>query len=559
MKIKLITTQPHGACSYYRSLGVFQKIKDLQIDSTGEFDWYNINDVDCVFFERPITPNHLLAIKYAKDYGVKTWVDYDDNLLEIPTWNPMFSYLTNKTTQDTIIKCLEYADIVTVPTVALKEQFQKFNKNIEIIPNAFNDYNFNLEYKPSKNQKILWRGSITHRKDILYYQKMLVDTAAANKEWEWNFIGKDIWYITEVIANRREHPELNIIPYFNRIKSINPAIYIVPLYPCAFNEAKSNCGWLEATYAGACTIAPKTAEWIRPGIINYESREDFGVKLQTLISDPEKREKNYKASYEYIKANLQLSKVNKQRSYILENIQDYESPQHEPDTKKYNFDLSKCFIALYTNECKSYCDDQFYGTLLTSNVDEAEICLVDNTQKVDYIEKLKSKYGSRINCFHIDVSREDEKTLFLRNVTDSLTLLRDEFLKTDCEYFITLETDVIPREKNWLNYFMEVVDKADIIGGLYYNGFRGQEALFDNTNNNLIPIDHVLSGCALYKREVIEKIPFRWSTDNLGAFPDAWICYDSNRNGNSFKLANYNKIKCDHIEHGADRGHNNIL
>src|SRR4030042_3595638 len=271
MKIKLITTQPHGACSYYRSLGVFQKIKDLQIDSTGEFDWYNINDVDCIFFERPITENHLLSIKYAKDYGVKVWVDYDDNLLEIPTWNPMFSFLTNKITQETIIKCLSLSDVVTVPTVALKEQLQKYNKNIEIIPNAFNDHNFDFKYNPSKNQKILWRGRITHRKDILYYQKMLVDAAAANKNWEWNFIGKDIWYITEPIANKKEHPELNIIPYFSRIKSINPAIYIVPLYPCAFNEAKSNCGFLEATYAGACTIAPKIEEWIRPGIINYES------------------------------------------------------------------------------------------------------------------------------------------------------------------------------------------------------------------------------------------------------------------------------------------------
>src|SRR4030042_2599599 len=242
MKIKLITTQPHGACSYYRSLGVFQKIKDLQIDSTGEFDWYNINDVDCIFFERPITENHLLAIKYAKDYGVKVWVDYDDNLLEIPTWNPMFSFLTNKITQETIIKCLSLSDVVTVPTVALKEQLQKYNKNIEIIPNAFNDHNFDFKYNPSKNQKILWRGSITHRKDILYYQKMLVDAAAANKNWEWNFIGKDIWYITEPIANKKEHPELNIIPYFSRIKSINPAIYIVPLYPCAFNEAKCLIG-----------------------------------------------------------------------------------------------------------------------------------------------------------------------------------------------------------------------------------------------------------------------------------------------------------------------------
>jgi hypothetical protein len=320
MKIKIITSLAHGACSYYRSLGVFSKIKGLEIDYSDGFDWHVLNGVDMVFFERPHIENHFLAIKYAKDYNLKVWVDYDDLLLNLPEWNNLYSYFNEKLYQDIIKKCLEYADIVTVPTKKLQEELSVYNKNIIIIPNAHNDYNYPLKYSPSGNENIMWRGSTTHRGDILYYLQELVEIAKNNKTWRWEFIGKDIWYITDVIENKKLHPELNLIQYFTRIKNINPGIYIVPLYPCAFNESKSSCGWLEATYCGAVTLAPEIAEWIKPGIINYSSKQEFKDKLQMLIDDPDKRKANHKASFEYMKKNLVLSVVNKQREKILNTI-----------------------------------------------------------------------------------------------------------------------------------------------------------------------------------------------------------------------------------------------
>ena len=197
--------------------------------------------------------------------------------------------------------------------------------------------------------------------------------------------------------------------------------------------------------------------------------------------------------------------------------------------------------------------DLFFDNLLSCDIEGADIQIVDNSVTEDFSIELSEKIGR--NVHHINVSRYDPSTQFLRNVTESVSYLREMFLKTDKKYFVIVESDVLP-PKNFLDLFMEVIDDADIIGGVYYAGIHRQE-LFENDIFEETP--HVLSGCTLYKREVIEKIPFRWGTDNLGAFPDAWICYDTGRKGNNFRLANYSKIKCGHY-HKIDgsRGHENI-
>lgn len=214
-------------------------------------------------------------------------------------------------------------------------------------------------------------------------------------------------------------------------------------------------------------------------------------------------------------------------------------------------DYSDFFIAVYTNECKSYCDIEFFNNLIPS-IENANLQIIDNSIDFSYAIKLKEKIiHKQIPIHHIDIPRNDLSTLFLRNVTESVNVLRYFFLQTKCKYFITIESDVVPPQE-WLLFFKEVIGKADIIGGIYYEGFHRKE-LFENPNI-FENVPHALSGCTLYKRKVIEKIPFRYSLTNIGAFPDAWMCYDAKRQG--FQIANYSKIKCIHLtkENSMSRG-----
>ena len=204
--------------------------------------------------------------------------------------------------------------------------------------------------------------------------------------------------------------------------------------------------------------------------------------------------------------------------------------------------MAKAFIAVYTNQCKQYCDDKFFPAIQNLSYPDKEIHVVDNSLGLDYIGRL-SRLCPGAMIEHIEVNREPKLNLFQRNVFHSVDRLRTLFLASGGEYFIVVESDVLP-PMNLVELFEEVIDQADIIGGIYYTGFHTADA-FKPDNLQLETVKHVLSGCTLYKREVIEKIPFRWDPELLAAFPDAFMSFDAAKAG--YRLANYNKIKCQHL------------
>lgn len=212
------------------------------------------------------------------------------------------------------------------------------------------------------------------------------------------------------------------------------------------------------------------------------------------------------------------------------------------------------FLAVYTHECKGYCDEAFFNNILAAKQD-AELHVVDNSLGLSYTERLKTLVGDQGIVEHLSVSRNDIRTLFQRNVAESANHLRKQFLDSNCKYFVIIESDVLP-PTDFLDSFKEVLTRADILGGLYYTGFHPKVQW--DTPAQIFQVEHVLSGCTLYKRELIEKIPFRWAPDCLGAFPDALISHDARQAG--FMLANYSKIKCRHIEkdHSLVRGQENL-
>ena len=202
---------------------------------------------------------------------------------------------------------------------------------------------------------------------------------------------------------------------------------------------------------------------------------------------------------------------------------------------------SDCFIAIYTHSCKKYCDDEFFNNLKNSSIGDASIMIVDNSLDINYLDRLKSITDFPV--VHIDIERTDPNMVFHKNVIESVDFLRSKFLATDCKYFIILEADVCPPDR-WIQDFKAVINKADIIGGIYYYGFHRPE-LWENEIFEYV--NHALSGCTLYKRHIIEEFPFRWDPSNLAAFPDAFICYDVRHSGKNYKIANYSKIKCRHL------------
>jgi hypothetical protein len=212
----------------------------------------------------------------------------------------------------------------------------------------------------------------------------------------------------------------------------------------------------------------------------------------------------------------------------------------------------KYFIAVYTNEVKDYCDDEFFKNVFEVSQGEP-VFVVDNTIGDVYFNKLKNDFQQKgydnFKVFHLDVPEHPRQSQFQRNVCDSANFLRSVYLnQTELPYFLIIESDVVS-PVNLLDKFENGIAQLDsqspdwgIVGGLYYWGFHNYE--YDASVTSLERTLHCLSGCSVYRRNLIEKFSFRFNPDDLGPFPDAFMSYDA---GGEFSLWNEHQIKCEHL------------
>jgi hypothetical protein len=320
---------PLSGVAFYRSIGTLSYLSKLDpkitISIPKAITWAELSGTDIFYMQRPQSPADIAALQMAKNFNIPVWVDYDDLLHEIPQYNPGWKYY-KKTGEPLgrIVEAITAADIVTVSTPAIRDYYLKYNKNIYVIENAHNDYRYPLSVVKDTIDSVNWRGSNTHRGDILSVADYIFNTAKEFPQWQFLFIGNDLWYITDMNRIKRciQIDECDPIDYFYFIREWKAAIQINPLLDNAFNRAKSNIVWFEGTYAGSATIVPDLPEFRLPGAITYDPNDGktFAYQLEKCMKSKSYRQEKYLESLEYIQANLLLSRVNKKRLEIIDKI-----------------------------------------------------------------------------------------------------------------------------------------------------------------------------------------------------------------------------------------------
>lgn len=330
MKIALIGKKMESAVTYYRATGPFAelcRVNDWQMAVFLPRDMTNdiLHYFDIIFLHRPIHPSETEIIWKAKQVGVKVWVDIDDLLWKIPIANPASTMFTPND-RDELMKAMINADVITCSTPAIADAIQtEYDRQAIVIPNAWNDRGgpvtpFN-ENAPRKT--CLYRGSNTHDGDLYTHR-------AAFRKYDtidFAFMGALPWYFAKsyegnLLVIRHEQWTGDILTYFDRIRQINPAFFIVPLENNAFNAAKSNIAAIEATDAGAVTIYPSYLQEFAkfPGI-PYDNPAHLVKVLTEIDTLPASTFKPiHEAAVEYVTANLRLSDVNRKRKEIIETI-----------------------------------------------------------------------------------------------------------------------------------------------------------------------------------------------------------------------------------------------
>jgi hypothetical protein len=324
----VICDGPSDSTSFYRAMGplgtLARTVPWLELTMYGEWTWAAFKMIDVLFMQRPFSRDHLQIAQTAKQNAKKIWLDYDDYLLDVPTENPLHRLYSQCTEEMKAL--LKLADVVTVSTDHLKRLLQgETAAEIVVIPNALDDTLFTWRPKGSavKTRPIVaWRGSETHINDLLEVRDGYAEIVKRLGDgWQFHFWGHLPFYISRMVDKPVHHMPSSIVTYHHEFALSVPAIVVVPLADGHFNRSKSNCAWIEATLAGAVTVAPNWPEWNRKGVFNYENPANFAqVVIGVSHMTPEERQRANVEAWKEVCANYLLTKVNNQRISVLDKL-----------------------------------------------------------------------------------------------------------------------------------------------------------------------------------------------------------------------------------------------
>jgi len=285
-------------------------------------DWCSFAFYDIAFFSWPTFKGVEQIIHGFHAFGVPVWVDFDDD-----PWNIKDDNITKKSFGPDVLKLVEnsceLADLISVSTEHLRQEVYgpRYGMDkVKVFPNALNTKMYSYIEKPRK-KCILWRGASGHKQDIMTVMPAILKIQQEYPDWPWAMVGDPPKEIIEMMGKHPivKIPHQHIQTFMNTLLETAAPIQIVPLQDDTFNKAKSNCSWLEATWAGSAVLAPEfLPEFCKPGITTYKDNDDFYEKLKGLIeaSQADRTALVEKSRFE-IKKNYALCEVNKERKKVI--------------------------------------------------------------------------------------------------------------------------------------------------------------------------------------------------------------------------------------------------
>jgi hypothetical protein len=328
-KILALTITKDDTTSFYRAAGVMRdivrRVPNLTVDihdvsKIGSMTWSLLAQYDAVFLQRPYTSVPLM--NYLRDLKIPIWVDYDDNLFQIPECNNRaFDSFMDETVQKNMVKIGKMATVITVSTGALKEMYDKLNNDVRVIPNALP---FEFLGNPAENHKhktMFWRGGDSHRLDLRLHELEMAGLMEKYKEWEFVFAGFNPYqFASQQFKNKKYRKPEDPLLYFKWLREYAPQAMWVPLHDSFFNRCKSNIAALEGTYSGAVCLVPDWPEWQIPGTLKYKTQEEFAEKAEIILKEQFSVAKYRGQAMEYIRENYDLAKVNQARVDLVNEL-----------------------------------------------------------------------------------------------------------------------------------------------------------------------------------------------------------------------------------------------
>jgi hypothetical protein len=208
------------------------------------------------------------------------------------------------------------------------------------------------------------------------------------------------------------------------------------------------------------------------------------------------------------------------------------------------------FIGTPTHACKVYCAERFVEATLR-NAPGSLFAVLCNSKDSPYPYTgcgIYDHLGGSLSDSHFDNAEAVH-----RRIVSTCNVLRDMFLVTSCDLYLSLESDVILDADTLPRMIAALSDEYPVVYANCYRWPDGRPFLEQKVAG---PTDRITMGCTLMKRSVLEQIEYRYDPNLLGAFPDAFFAYDCREKG--IGMWYDPAIWVEHVEDPTARGQGSI-
>lgn len=273
---------------------------------------------DVVVVSREVNAATLVALVRAKQQlGIRYVYDVDDNLFELPLWNPKYSWFAQDSVRTNLEIFLRHADAIFVSTEGLREKYAHLNPTIYVLPNSVDFVPIFPRPRNSRSRVVGWVGSHFHDGDFAIVEPTLLDLARNGLDaagdtrvrvmYRVDYDPKDAPFLDQVHA-------VTWMDYFQTLALCDLDVGLVPLEDHPFNAVgKSANRYVEQAAVGTLTIASAIGEFARQiehgrtGILVGEG-EDWSAVTRAVLRDPDAIDRMTGAALEDVVARFDVRK-----------------------------------------------------------------------------------------------------------------------------------------------------------------------------------------------------------------------------------------------------------
>lgn len=287
----LIHPADMGGCGHYRLVDPASQM--ILKNQTQIFITNKLNkphevarfDPDTVIVQRSVLEGQIRYIERCSQLnGLFTVYEIDDLLDNVQAKN-IHQKDFNIRHFNAMYKALNVVDRLVCSTETIKEQYQKYCKDVNVQPNRLLESKWaHLQSHRGTAHKLRvgWAGGFSHTGDL----EIIIDTVKAlNKEVDFVFLGYVHPYLEKHISEY--HAGAALKDYPAKLASLNLDIALAPLEDVLFNHAKSHLKVIEYGALGIPVIASHITPYKGFPVIypNSNDAAGFTEALRMAMSD----------------------------------------------------------------------------------------------------------------------------------------------------------------------------------------------------------------------------------------------------------------------------------